>query len=194
MALVPQSLPFILLHPRHCWPWSWGADGVLVDHAPLPAAAGLGLSQRGGRVGSQGSKMDGAGRESPGSGSWEETRKPALSPVCSFCQVWASCLGEWSVQKGVSSEPLRPEILPASCRLPKTLERQRRLTLGGLTPGLLPGARMEFLSIQLTLTFPVSVEGQQLWVQGERKLTEGAAGPAEWPRASQRRSLPPGWH
>lgn len=40
MALVPQSLPFILMQPQHCWPWSRGTDGMLVDQAPSSCRLG----------------------------------------------------------------------------------------------------------------------------------------------------------
>lgn len=88
-----------------------------------------------------------------------------------------------------------PEVLPASRRLPERVPGEaapshpRRSHPRASSRGS-PGVSEH----SADLKFPVAVEGQQLWVQGERKLTEGAAGPAEWPRASQRRSLPPGWH
>lgn len=148
-------------------------------------------------------KQDGSDwqKKSPCGGNVEETRKPGLFPFCCSAKMWASCLGQQSQSRKEAQVILASHQSLCSQRsssLQAALTHRRQSSsLLWRSPGA-PGTSSwglhgQFLSIQLIMKFPVSVEGQQLWVQGERKLTEGVAGPAKWPTTSRRRSLPPGW-
>lgn len=143
-----------------------------------------------------------AERKSPCGGRVEETRKPALFPFCSSCQDVGQPLGSAKPVWGGPSGPFGFSSVSAAKNPSSTsqasLIRLRPgnasypLEVSGSPRGFFLGHARWLLSIQLTQKLPVSAEGQHLWAQGERKLTEGAAGQAKWPRASRRRAPPPG--
>ena len=144
--------------------------------------------------------------KSPCSWGAEETRETALCPFSLPAKMWASCLGQQShSREGPQVNLAAHQSLcsqrsfqhPSGCCL---IHRRRGSFSSPVEITGSPGGF--FLGLAQTVSqhsadseeFPVSAKGQQLWVPGEGKLTEGAAGPAKQPRASRRRSLPPGWH
>lgn len=155
-----------------------------------------------------GSHKDGLGRQKESlhaMEAWRELgRQPFLLllflPRCGpAARVSKVTLGRGLRSVGLFIRASAAKVLPASLRRlhdpPKTGQGLLALRDHREPPGAASwGLHRRFLSTRLILKFPVPAKGQQLWVQGERKLTEGAAGPAEQPRASRRRSLPPGWH
>lgn len=145
-----------------------------------------------------------AERKSPCGGRMEETRK--ISPL-SFLLFLPRCGPTAWVSKASLGGPSGPfgfssvsaaknpsSTSQASLIRLRTGHASYPLEVSGSPRGFFLGHARWLLSIQLTQKLPVSPEGQHLWVQGERKLTEGVAGQAKRPRASQRRAPPPGWH